>query len=75
MTDKLASRAATDAADTRCLAISTATVGGVGDRKDLFNKGNLIDLAERRCSLEHLLHCRFPQESHAFFVCGLLDFR
>ena len=74
VTDNLEARAATDAAETRCLAISTATEGGVGDRKELFNEGNLINLAERRRSLEHLLHGGFPQESHTFLVCGFLDF-
>ena len=74
VTDSAASRVAMVAADTRWRAISTATVGGAGDRNDLFNKGDLVDLAKRRRALQHLLHCRLAQESHAFFVCELLDF-
>jgi hypothetical protein len=75
VTEKLEPRAATAAADTRCLAISTATVAGAGARKDLFNEGNLVDFAKRRGALQDLLHRRFPKESHAFFLGLFLDFR
>ena len=74
VTDSAESRNATVAADTRWRAISTATVGGAGDRNDLFNKGDLVDLAKRRGALQHLLHRRLAQEPHALFVCGFLDF-
>ena len=74
VTDSDESREATVAADTRWRAISTATVGGAGDRSDLLNKGDLVDLAKRRDALQHLLDGRLAQESHAFFVCELLDF-
>src|SRR5687767_6961546 len=75
VTDNLDSRATMFAADTRCGAISTATVGSVGESKNLFNKGNLVDLAERGEALQHLLHSRLTEESHAFLVCGFLDLR
>jgi hypothetical protein len=74
--DSWRSLTSTEATATRWRAISTATVGGAADKKDgLFNEGNLVDLAERCCSLEHLFDSRFPQESHAFFVSSFLDFR
>src|SRR5687767_11229734 len=75
VTDSGDSRAATLAADTRCGAISTATVAGAAERNDLFNKGDLVDFAKRGEALQYLLHSRLAQESHAFFVCGFLDFR
>ena len=73
VTESAASRDAMVAADTRCRAISTATVGGAGERNELFNKGDLVDLAKRRGALQHLLDGRFAQESHALFVGGFLD--
>ena len=73
VTESAAPRDATAAADTRCRAISTATVGSAGERNELFDKRDLIDLAKRRGALQYFLHGRFAQELHALFVGRFLD--
>src|SRR5205814_5591008 len=40
-----------------------------------FDERDLVDLAQRRDALQHLLHRGLAQESHAFIARGLLDFR
>ncbi len=67
-----------EAAETRCLAISTATVGRAAERTDLaislFDEGHLVYLAKGGDTLQDFLHRRFPQEAHALRVGGFLDF-
>jgi len=73
VTESAAPRDVTTAAETRCRAISTATAGSAGERNELFDKRDLIDLAKRRGALQYFLDGRFAQELHALFVGLFLD--